>query len=67
MNLNDFHFEAEAQRANAALVSRSSEGQTIRWEHELNGFTVTSNLWFEDFNSSLGDEFVFMGSGRNAQ
>ena len=61
LNLNDFHFEAEAQRENSiALVSRSSEGQTIRWEHELNGFTVTSNLSFEGFNSSLGDEFVFM-------
>ena len=41
-------------------MSRSSEGQTIRWEHELNGYTVTSNLSFEGFNSSLGDEFVFM-------
>ena len=61
LNLNDFHFEAEAQRENSiALVSRSSEGQTIRWEHELNGYTVTSNLSFEGFNSSLGDEFVFM-------
>ena len=61
LNLNDFHFEAEAQRDNSiALVSRSSEGQTIRWEHELNGYTVTSNLSFEGFNSSLGDEFVFM-------
>ena len=61
LNLSDFHFEAEAQRENSiALVSRSSEGQTIRWEHELNGFTVTSNLSFEGFNSSLGDEFVFM-------
>ncbi len=60
-NLSDFHFEAEAQRENSiALVSRSSEGQTIRWEHELNGYTVTSNLSFEGFNSSLGDEFVFM-------
>ena len=61
LNLSDFHFEAEAQRENSiALVSRSSEGQTIRWEHELNGYTVTSNLSFEGFNSSLGDEFVFM-------
>tara|TARA_X000000950_G_scaffold271527_1_gene352714 strand:- start:90 stop:1970 length:1881 start_codon:yes stop_codon:yes gene_type:complete len=61
LNLSDFHFEAEAQRENSiALVSRSSEGQTIRWEHELNGHTVTSNLSFEGFNSSLGDEFVFM-------
>lgn len=61
LNLNDFHFEAEAQRENSiALVSRSSEGQTIRWEHELNGYTVTSNLSFEGFNSSLGDEFVFI-------
>ena len=61
LNLNDFHFEAEAQRENSiALVSRSSEGQTIRWEHELNGYTVTSNLSFEGFHSSLGDEFVFM-------
>ncbi len=61
LNLNDFHFEAEAQRENSiALVSRSSEGQTIRWEHELNGYTVTSNLSFEGFNSSLGDEFVFL-------
>ena len=61
LNLNDFHFEAEAQRENGiALVSRSSEGQTIRWEHELTGYTVTSNLSFEGFNSSLGDEFVFM-------
>ena len=61
LNLSDFHFEAEAQRENSiALVSRSSEGQTIRWEHELNGFTVTSNLSFEGFNSSLGDEFVFI-------
>ena len=61
LNLNDFHFESEAQRENSiALVSRSSEGQTIRWEHELNGYTVTSNLSFEGFNSSLGDEFVFM-------
>ena len=61
LNLNDFHFEAEAQRENSiALVSRSSEGQTIRWEHELNGYTVISNLSFEGFNSSLGDEFVFM-------
>ena len=61
LNLDDFHFEAEAQRENSiALVSRSSEGQTIRWEHELNGYTVTSNLSFEGFNSSLGDEFVFM-------
>ena len=61
LNLNDFHFEAEAQRENSiALVSRSSDGQTIRWEHELNGYTVTSNLSFEGFNSSLGDEFVFM-------
>ena len=60
LTLNDFHFEAEAQRENSiALVSRSSEGQTIRWEHELNGYTVTSNLSFEGFNSSLGDEFVF--------
>ena len=61
LKLSDFHFEAEAQRENSiALVSRSSEGQTIRWEHELNGYTVTSNLSFEGFNSSLGDEFVFM-------
>ena len=61
LKLNDFHFEAEAQRENSiALVSRSSEGQTIRWEHELNGYTVTSNLSFEGFNSSLGDEFVFI-------
>jgi len=61
LNLSDFHFEAEAQRENSiALVSRSTEGQTIRWEHELNGYTVTSNLSFEGFNSSLGDEFVFM-------
>ena len=61
LTLSDFHFEAEAQRENSiALVSRSSEGQTIRWEHELNGYTVTSNLSFEGFNSSLGDEFVFM-------
>ena len=61
LNLSDFHFEAEAQRENSiALVSRSSEGQTIRWEHELNGYTVTSNLSFEGFNSSLGDEFVFV-------
>jgi len=61
LNLSDFHFEAEAERENSiALVSRSSEGQTIRWEHELNGYTVTSNLSFEGFNSSLGDEFVFM-------
>ncbi len=61
LNLSDFHFEAEAQRENSiALVSRSSEGQTIRWEHELNGYTVTSNLSFEGFNSSLGEEFVFM-------
>ena len=61
LSLSDFHFEAEAQRENSiALVSRSSEGQTIRWEHELNGYTVTSNLSFEGFNSSLGDEFVFM-------
>jgi YidC/Oxa1 family membrane protein insertase len=61
LNLNDFHFEAEAQRENSiALVSRSSEGQTIRWEHELNGYTVTSNLSFEGFNSSLGDDFVFI-------
>jgi len=61
LNLSDFHFEAEAQRENSiALVSRSTEGQTIRWEHELNGYTVTSNLSFEGFNSSLGDQFVFM-------
>jgi YidC/Oxa1 family membrane protein insertase len=61
LTLSDFHFDAEAQRENSiALVSRSSEGQTIRWEHELNGYTVTSNLSFEGFNSSLGDEFVFM-------
>ena len=61
LSLSDFHFKAEAQRENSiALVSRSSEGQTIRWEHELNGYTVTSNLSFEGFNSSLGDEFVFM-------
>ena len=61
LNLSDFHFEAEAQRENSiALVSRSTEGQTIRWEHELNGYTVTSNLSFEGFNSSLGDEFVFV-------
>ena len=61
LNLNDFHFEAEEQRENSiALVSRSSEGQTIRWEHELNGYTVTSNLSFEGFNSSLGDDFVFI-------
>jgi YidC/Oxa1 family membrane protein insertase len=61
LNLNDFHFEAEAQRENSiALVSRSSEGQTIRWEHELKGYTVTSNLSFEGFNSSLGDDFVFI-------
>jgi YidC/Oxa1 family membrane protein insertase len=60
LNLSDFHFEAEAQRENSiALVSRSTEGQTIRWEHELNGYTLTSNLSFEGFNSSLGDEFVF--------
>ena len=61
LNLSDFHFEAEAQRENSiALVSRSTEGQTIRWEHELNGYTVTSNLSFEGFNSSLGDQFVFI-------
>lgn len=60
LNLSDFHFEAEAQRENSiALVSRSSEGQSIRWEHELNGFTLTSHLSFEGFDSSLGDNFVF--------
>lgn len=60
LNLSDFHFEAEAQRENSiTLVSRSSEGQSIRWEHELNGFTLTSHLSFEGFDSSLGDNFVF--------
>ena len=60
LNLNDFHFELEAQRDNSiALVSRSEEGQTIRWEHELNGYTLSSNLTFEGFRSTLGDDFVF--------
>lgn len=60
LDLTDFHFELEAQRNNSiALVSRSEEGQIIRWEHELNGYTLSSNLTFEGFNSALGDDFVF--------
>ena len=60
LDLSNFHFELEAQRDNSiALVSRSEEGQTIRWEHALDGYTLTSNLTFEGFRSSLGETMVF--------
>lgn len=60
LDLSNFHFELEAQRDNSiALVSRSEEGQTIRWEHALDGYTLTSNLTFEGFRSTLGETMVF--------
>lgn len=60
LNLSDFYFEGEAERENSiSLVCRSLEGQVIRWQHELKGFTLRSHLSFEGFNSSLGDNFIF--------
>ena len=60
LNLSDFFFEGEAERENSiSLVCRSLEGQVIRWQHELKGFTLRSHLSFEGFNSSLGDNFIF--------
>ncbi|HBP44257.1 MAG TPA: membrane protein insertase YidC [Flavobacteriales bacterium] len=60
LNLSDFYFEGEAERENSiSLVCRSIEGQVIRWQHELKGFTLRSHLSFEGFNSSLGDNFIF--------
>lgn len=60
LDLSNFHFELEAKRENSlALVSRSDEGQTIRWEHALDGYTLTSNLTFEGFRSALGETMVF--------
>ena len=60
LKLSDFYFEGEAERENSiSLVCRSLEGQVIRWQHELKGFTLRSHLSFEGFNSSLGDNFIF--------
>ncbi len=59
MQLSDLHFEMEADRENSmALVSRSVEGQVIRWEHELNGNELSSTLSFEGFGTQLGESFT---------
>ena len=55
VRIADLHFAIEAERENSiALVSRSEEGQVIRWEHALEGYELKSRLSFEGFGSALG-------------
>ena len=59
VRIADLHFAIEAERENSiALVSRSDEGQVIRWEHALEGYELKSRLSFEGFGSALGQTLV---------
>jgi YidC/Oxa1 family membrane protein insertase len=59
LSLNEFHFEVERQTKDAlVLVASNDAGKSIRWQHNLIGNRLDSDLSFEGFGYDLGDEFA---------
>tara|TARA_Y100000385_G_C13095602_1_gene641095 strand:+ start:1192 stop:3075 length:1884 start_codon:yes stop_codon:yes gene_type:complete len=59
LSLNEFHFSVERQTAEEiVLVSSNGQGQSMRWRHAIDGSQLNSDLSFEGFDYSLGNDLA---------